>query len=382
MNFTDRLEKLKQEGLLRQRKIVQSPQSSSLVFDGKSYLSFCSNDYLGLANHPELIKTVQQSVTTFGVGGGASHLVCGHASPHEEGERVLAEFVGLPSAIYFSTGYMAAIGAIPALVGKGDAIFSDALNHACLIDGIRLSKAEVHTYPHVDLVALESALQKSTSENKLIVSDAVFSMDGDIAPIPELLALCEKYDAYLYLDDAHGFGVLGEAGRGSLSHFKLQSPRIIYMGTLGKAAGVFGAFIAGSADIVEWLVQRARSYVFTTAAPPMLAESVIKSVQLIQEENWRRDRLKQLIEVLREGLQESQWQLLSSSTPIQPIIVGDNHAVMKVNESLLKEGIWVSAIRPPTVPANTARLRISLSASHTVEDVHKLANALNKLSIH
>lgn len=379
MNFADRLEKLKQEGLLRRRKIVESPQSSSLVFDGKSYLSFCSNDYLGLVNHPDLIKTVQQSASNFGVGSGASHLVCGHSSPHEDVERILAEFVQFPRALYFSTGYMAAIGAIPALVGKGDAVFSDALNHACLIDGIRLSKAEVHTYPHADLAALESALQKSTSENKLIVSDAIFSMDGDIAPIPELLALCEKYGAYLYLDDAHGFGVLGEEGRGSVSYFKLQSSRIIYMGTLGKAAGVFGAFVAASEDIIEWLVQRARSYVFTTAAPPMLAEAVIKSVQLIKEEHWRRDRLKQLIAAIQNGLQDTRWQILPSSTPIQPIIIGDNHQVMKINEALLAQGIWVSAIRPPTVPANTARLRISLSASHTVEDVDRLINTLRTL---
>lgn len=379
MNFAHRLEQLKQEGLLRRRKIVESPQSSSLVFDGKSYLSFCSNDYLGLANHPDLIKTVQQSANNFGVGSGASHLVCGHSSPHEDVEHILAEFIEFPRALYFSTGYMAAIGAIPALVGKGDAVFSDALNHACLIDGIRLSKAEVHTYSHLDLAALKLALQKSTSENKLIVSDAIFSMDGDIAPIPELLALCEKYDAYLYLDDAHGFGVLGEEGRGSVSHFKLQSPRIIYMGTLGKAAGVFGAFIAASEDIIEWLVQRARSYVFTTAAPPMLAEAVIKSVQLIKEENWRRDRLKQLIEVIQKGLQGTRWQILPSSTPIQPIIVGDNHEVMMINEALLAQGIWVSAIRPPTVPANTARLRISLSASHTIEDVDRLINTLRAL---
>jgi 8-amino-7-oxononanoate synthase len=276
---------------------------------------------------------------------------------------------------------MAAIGAIPALVSKGDAIFSDALNHACLIDGIRLSKADIHTYPHGDLIALESQLQKSTSKNKLIVSDTVFSMDGDIALIPKLLVLCEKYDAYLYLDDAHGFGVLGEEGKGSLSHFKVAySPRIIYMGTLGKAAGVFGAFIAGSEDVIEWLVQKARSYVFTTAAPPMLAEAIITSIRLIKDEDWRRQRIQQLITQLQQGMKALDWTLLKSNTPIQPIIVGDNHAVMKLNDALLAEDIWVSAIRPPTVPANTARLRISLSASHTESDVERLVKTLKKLS--
>ena len=381
MNFADRLQALERQGLLRKRKIVEGPQSSTLVLNGRSYLSFCSNDYLGLANHPELIQVVQQSVAKFGVGGASSHLVCGHSSPHEEVEHVLAKFIGLPKALYFSTGYMAAIGAIPALVSKGDAIFSDALNHACLIDGIRLSKADIHTYPHGDLSALESQLQKSTSKNKLIVSDTVFSMDGDIALIPKLLVLCEKYDAYLYLDDAHGFGVLGEEGKGSLSHFKVgYSPRIIYMGTLGKAAGVFGAFIAGSEDVIEWLVQKARSYVFTTAAPPMLAEAIITSIRLIKDEDWRRQRIQQLITQLQQGMKALDWTLLKSNTPIQPIIVGDNHAVMKLNDALLAEDIWVSAIRPPTVPANTARLRISLSASHTESDVERLVKTLKKLS--
>ncbi len=380
MDFDFRLEKLDQDGLTRRRRVVESPQTTSLVVNGKPYLAFCSNDYLGLANHPSLVAAAQRGAATYGVGGASSHLICGHSTPHQILEEALAAFVHLPRALYFSTGYMAALGSIPALVNRGDTIFSDALNHACLIDGIRLSRAEVQTYPHLDMAALEQALAQCQSKNKMVISDAVFSMDGELAPINDLLALCERYDAWLFLDDAHGFGVLGEDGRGSLSHFGVQSPRIIYMATLGKAAGVFGAFIAGEGKMIEWLLQRARSYVFTTAAPPMLATALTESLQLIEKESWRRTRLQELISQLRHGLSDLPWQLAPSALPIQPLMVGDNHTVMRLAEGLLGRGIWVPAIRPPTVPRNTARLRISLSAEHTDKDVSFLITSLRELA--
>jgi 8-amino-7-oxononanoate synthase len=380
-DFESQLEQLDRDGLLRRRRVVEGPQQASLTFDGTPYLSFGSNDYLGLANHPALIGAAQRAVAAYGVGAGASHLVCGHSTPHEALEQALAAFLCLPRALYVSTGYMAALGIIPALVGRGDAVFSDALNHACLIDGIRLSRADVHRYEHLDLTMLEAALSRSKAARKLVVSDAVFSMDGDLAPVSELLALCERYDALLLVDDAHGFGVLGKGGRGILSHFAVGSPRLVYMGTLGKAAGVFGAFVAGEAVLVEWLLQRARTYIFTTAAPPLLAAAVLESLRLIGSENWRRTRLVELIGRLREGLADLPWKLLPSSTPIQPLVIGDNHEAVRLGEALLGQGIWVPAIRPPTVAPGSARLRISLSAAHSLKDVNRLAKALRALAV-
>ena len=380
LDIESRLEELDAAGLIRRRRVLDGPQGAHVHIQGKPCLAFCSNDYLGLANHPALVSAARRGAAMYGVGAGASHLVCGHSAPHEEVEAALADFIRLPRALYFSTGYMAALGTIPALAGRGDALFSDALNHACLIDGTRLSGADVHVYPHMDLAALEHALARCPNRQKLVVSDAVFSMDGDIAPIPEMLALCEHYDAWLLLDDAHGFGVLGEAGRGVLSHFNVQSPRIVYLGTLGKAAGVSGAFIAGDGSVIEWLLQRARTYIFTTAAPPLLAVATLESLRLIELETWRREHLAALIMRLREGLAGLPWRLLPSATPIQPLIVGDNRAVVALSEALLQQGIWVPAIRPPTVPAGTARLRISLSAAHGIEDIDRLLHTLHSLA--
>ena len=380
LDIESRLEELDAAGLIRRRRVLDGPQGAHVHIQGKPCLAFCSNDYLGLANHPALVSAARRGAAMYGVGAGASHLVCGHSAPHEEVEAALADFIRLPRALYFSTGYMAALGTIPALAGRGDALFSDALNHACLIDGTRLSGADVHVYPHMDLAALEHALARCPNRQKLVVSDAVFSMDGDIAPIPEMLALCEHYDAWLLLDDAHGFGVLGEAGRGVLSHFNVQSPRIVYLGTLGKAAGVSGAFIAGDGSVIEWLLQRARTYIFTTAAPPLLAVATLESLRLIELETWRREHLAALIMRLREGFAGLPWRLLPSATPIQPLIVGDNRAVVALSEALLEQGIWVPAIRPPTVPAGTARLRISLSAAHGIEDIDRLLHTLHSLA--
>ena len=360
--------------------MLESAQGVRITVDGQNYLSFCSNDYLGLANHPKIIEALQQGAQQFGAGSGASHLVSGHFGSHQALEQALAEFVGKPAALSFSTGYMANLGAVQALVGRGDTVFADKLNHASLNDAMLLSRAEVKRYRHNDMAQLAEQLAQSVSGRKLIISDAVFSMDGDIAPVPDLLALCEQHDAWLLLDDAHGFGVLGEQGRGVLSHFRLASPRIIYMATLGKAAGVSGAFVAAEAVVIETLLQNARSYIYTTASPPALSVALLQALHILREEDWRRERLQQLIAQLREGLRGLPWTLMQSDTPIQPLLVGANNAVLELSEGLRTRGIWVPAIRPPTVPQGTARLRISLSAAHDAADVVQLIEALHELA--
>lgn len=372
------LDKRKTDGLLRQRRLLDSPQAEHIVANNKHFLSFCSNDYLGLANHPKLIATMQQAAQESGVGSGASNLITGHHRYHDELEKQLAKFVELPAALLFSTGYMANIGVLGALMGRNDAIFADKLNHACLNDGAYFSHAEFHRFPHNDVTALEKLLEASTAKHKLIAADAVFSMDGDIAPIPEYLALCEKYDAYLYLDDAHGFGVLGEHGKGSLSHFKIKSPRIIMMATLGKAAGVAGAFVAGEKVVIDYLIQAAKSYVYSTPAPPALSATLTASVSLIEQGDDLRAHLRSLIDYLKNNLHCKKWQLLPSETTIQPLVVGGNHEALALGEYLQTCGILVPAIRPPTVPVNTARLRISLSAAHSLDDIKALIAAIHQ----
>ncbi|HSI25018.1 MAG TPA: 8-amino-7-oxononanoate synthase [Methylotenera sp.] len=371
------LDRRKADGLLRQRRLLDSPQAEYIVANGQDFLSFCSNDYLGLANHPKLIAALQAAAGDSGVGSGASNLITGHHRYHDELEKILAQFVELPAVLVFSTGYMANIGVLGALVGRGDAIFADKLNHACLNDGGYYSLAEFHRFAHNDVVALEKLLKVSTAKHKLIAVDAVFSMDGDIAPLPDYLRLCEQYDAYLYIDDAHGFGVLGQHGKGSLSHFNLKSPRLIYMATLGKAAGVAGAFVAGQQVVIDYLIQTAKSYVYSTPAPPALSATLIESVKIIEQGDDLRAHLQHLIATFKQHLHLKNWQLLPSETAVQPLIVGSNHAAVGLSEYLQKLGILVPAIRPPTVPVNTARLRISLSAAHTEQDVIKLAEALN-----
>ena len=371
------LDQRKANGLLRQRRLLDSPQAEYIVANGQDYLSFCSNDYLGLANHPKLIATMQVAAGDSGVGSGASNLITGHHRYHDALEKKLAKFVELPAALVFSTGYMANIGVLGALVGRGDAIFADKLNHACLNDGGYYSLAEFNRFAHNDVAALEKLLKISTAKHKLIAVDAVFSMDGDIAPLPDYLRLCEQYDAYLYVDDAHGFGVLGQHGKGCLSHFNLASPRIIYMATLGKAAGVAGAFVAGQQVVIDYLIQTAKSYVYSTPAPPALSATLAESVNLIEQGDDLRTHLQHLIATLKSNLKLKNWQLMPSETAVQPLIIGSNHEAVGLSEHLQKLGILVPAIRPPTVPVNTARLRISLSAAHTEQDVIKLAQALN-----
>ena len=371
------LDQRKADGLLRQRRLLDSPQAEHIVTNDKKYLSFCSNDYLGLANHPKLIAAMQAAVAASGVGSGASNLITGHHRYHDALEKQLAEFVQMPAALLFSTGYMANIGVLGALVGRGDAIFADKLNHACLNDGGYYSLAEFKRFAHNDVGALEKLLKASKAKTKIIAADAVFSMDGDMAPIREYLQLCEQYDAYLYMDDAHGFGVLGEHGSGTLSHFGLKSPRIVMMATLGKAAGVAGAFVAGEQVVIDYLIQTAKSYVYSTPAPPALSATLAEAVKLIENGDDLRANLRQLMATLKQNLKLKNWQLMPSDTAIQPLLVGSNHAALGLSEYLQNKGILVPAIRPPTVPVNTARLRISLSAAHTETDVLKLAQAIN-----
>lgn len=372
------LDKRKADGLLRQRRLLDSPQAEHIVANDKHFLSFCSNDYLGLANRPELIVAMQKAAGDSGVGSGASNLITGHHRYHDELEKRLAKFVDMPAALLFSTGYMANIGVIGALMGRHDAIFADKLNHACLNEGAYLSRAAFHRFPHNDVTALEKLLKESTAKHKLIAADAVFSMDGDIAPIAEYLALCEKYDAYLYIDDAHGFGVLGEHGKGSLSYLKLKSPRIIMMATLGKAAGVAGAFVAGEKVVIEYLIQKANSYVYSTPAPPALSATLSESVRLIEEGDDLREHLQRLIAYLKANLKTTRWHLMPSDTAVQPLVVGGNHEVLALSEYLQNKGILVPAIRPPTVPVNTGRLRISLSAAHSLDDIKQLIAAIHQ----
>ncbi|GHT81005.1 8-amino-7-oxononanoate synthase [Betaproteobacteria bacterium] len=372
---------LDSQHLRRIRRDNTTPCSPHVVIDGEPYTAFCSNDYLGLAGEPRLAAALAAGALQWGAGAGASHLVSGHYTVQHALEQRLAAFVGCERALYFATGFMANSGALPALAGRGDAIFADKLNHASLIDGMLLARADVHRYPHLDLAALERQLARSNAARKLIVSDAVFSMDGDVAPLVELMRLAEQYDAWLYIDDAHGFGVLGPQGRGTLAEAGISSWRLIQLGTLSKAAGVSGAFIAGHADVIEWLMQKTRSYIFTTGTPPALAQALLASLDIIDsdEGNARRAHIAALIERLSTGLRQTRWRLLPSRTPIQALIVGDNAAALKLAAALLEEGLWVPAIRPPTVPAGSARLRISLSAAHGEGDVERLIEAINRL---
>ncbi len=368
------------QSLLRTRRLLQSPQQAEVHVDGCDVVAFCSNDYLGLAADPRLRDAAIAGAALYGVGAGASHLILGHSAAHHALEQALAKFVALPRALLFSTGYMANLGVVTALVGRGDAVFADRLNHASLNDAAQLSRAEFKRYVHGDLAMLERALAANPARRKLVITDAVFSMDGDIAPVAALLELCERHDAWLLLDDAHGFGVLGATGGGVLQHFGIASERIIYMATLGKAAGVFGAFVAGAPAVIEWLLQRARPYVYTTATPPLLAHSLLTSLEIIAAESWRRERLAQLTTQLKQACAGLPWRLLPSDTAIQPLVIGRSDEAMRFADALRTRSLLVPAIRPPTVPEGTARLRISLSAAHQPQHIEKLARALHEIS--
>jgi 8-amino-7-oxononanoate synthase len=376
------LEQRRVAGLTRTRRTLATSQGPHVAIDGRLLLAFASNDYLGLASDPEVVAAAQEGARRWGVGAGASHLICGHAAPHEALEHELADFVApCPGAraLLFSSGYLANLAILCALAGRDDAVFADRLNHACLNDGALLSRADLVRYAHGDADALERRLASSTAAVKLIATDAVFSMDGDLAPLSRLLDLADAHDAWLVVDDAHGFGVLGD-GRGSLAHFGLSSERIVYMGTLGKAAGVAGAFVAAHPAVIETLVQNARAYIYTTAAPALLAEALRTSLLMIRAGADRRHHLGALIARFREGARSLPWRLLPSTTAIQPLIVGDSEAAVALAKALLDRDIFVPAIRPPTVPTGTARLRVSLSAAHTEADVDALLQALFECS--
>ncbi len=345
-------------------------------------LAFCSNDYLGLAGHPEVIAALQRGAATYGVGSGAAHLVTGHSKAHHELEAELAEFTGRPRALLFSTGYMANQGVITALLGRNDHIYQDRLNHASLLDAGLLSRARSRRFPHRDVAALQQQMLQQQSGEALVASDGVFSMDGDIAPLPELVRVCREQGAWLLVDDAHGLGVLGDQGRGSLDHFGLGLADVpVLMGTLGKAFGTFGAFVAGSDELIETLIQGARSYVFTTALPPAVAEATRASLALVRKEAWRRERLQNLIARFRQGAAALGLPLMASETPIQPILAGTAEQALAWSRRLEREGILVSAIRPPTVPEGAARLRVTLSAAHTRGQLDRLLSALARLEL-
>lgn len=364
------------DNLYRQRPLLQSPQGPLVQVDGKAYLAFSSNDYLGLANHPKVVQALQQGAAQWGVGGGASHLVIGHSAPHHQLEEALAEFTGRPRALLMSSGYMANLAVITALVGKGDTVLHDRLNHASLLDGGLLSGARFSRYLHNDLDSLQQRLQRAQG-NTLVVTDGVFSMDGDLAPLPELAAQAKAHGAWLMVDDAHGFGVLGHNGGGLVEQHGLSTEDVpVLVGTLGKSFGTAGAFVAGSEELIETLIQFARPYIYTTSSPPAVASATLTSLKLLQSEHWRREHLRQLIAQFRQSAQALGLQLMDSSTPIQPIIIGDSGQAMAVSARLREQGILVGAIRPPTVPAGSARLRVTLTAAHSAEQVQQLLDAL------
>jgi 8-amino-7-oxononanoate synthase len=375
------LENKKSNHLYRSRKMLESPQSVEPVIDGKKVLSFCSNDYLGLANHPEVIKSFKQAADKYGVGSGSAHLVSGHSVEHHLLEEELAEFIGTERALLFSTGYMANLGVISALCDRHSEIYEDKLNHASLLDAALLSRAKRIRFPHLDMDNLEKRLVNSDNKNKFIVSDGVFSMDGDLAPLNKLVDLANKHNTLLMIDDAHGIGVLGKKGTGVIEHFGLDSKQIpILIGTLGKAFGTAGAFVVGSEELIETLIQKSRSYIFTTAMPAAVAAATRKSLQLLEKESWRREKLQNLIGQFRKGATELGLNLMDSVTAIQPVLVGSSEQALVLSEKLLEKNILISAIRPPTVPEGTARLRITFSATHTEEHVDELLTVLKEIT--
>jgi len=373
-----KLNELSQQGLRRSRRIVDSPQGINLICDGKSVINFCSNDYLGLANHPDVINAFKSAADRYGVGSGSAHLICGHSRAHHALEEELAAFTGRDRALLFSTGYMANMGAISALVGRGDTVLEDRLNHASLLDGGLLSGAKFKRYAHVDTDRLSDLLGTATG-NKLIVTDGVFSMDGDIAPLNALSTVAKQHGAWLIVDDAHGFGVLGANGGGVTEAAGLSQDEVqVLVGTLGKAFGTFGAFVAGSEELIETLINTARTYIYTTALPASVAEATRASLKILRTESWRREKLKALIARFRAGAAQLDLPLMPSSSPIQPVLVGLSEKASIASQYLFEHGFLVSAIRPPTVPTNAARLRVTFSALHEEAHVDQLLEALAK----
>jgi len=378
-NLKKSLRERKKQHRYRTRRITQSPQQIEMKIDGKHVISFCSNDYLGLANNPQTKQASIDAINTYGVGSGSAHLVNGHSLAHHQLEEELADFTGYPCALLFSTGYMANLGLCQALLEKGDYVFEDRLNHASLIDAGLLSDARLQRYLHNDISSLQKKIDKADNDSeKLVLSDGVFSMDGDIANLPALAKICKKTQSWLMVDDAHGFGTLGETGRGSLEHYSMKNTAVpIYMATLGKALGTSGAFIAGSEDLIETIIQQARTYIYTTAMPPAIAEATRCNLQIIKNEPRHLHNLHNNIAYFKQCCNESSLPITMSDTAIQPLIIGDNKKALSISQQLFEQGFLVTAIRPPTVPEGTARLRITLSAKHTHEHIDKLVAALN-----
>lgn len=375
-DLSSRLAQRRADHLYRQRPLLASPQGVQVTVDGRSLLAFCNNDYLGLANHPQVAEAMIEGVRLWGAGGGASHLVVGHSAAHHQLEEALAEFTGRPRALLMSSGYMANIAAITALVGQGDTVLQDRLNHASLLDAGLLSGARFSRYLHNNPQSLTQRLGKATG-NTLVVTDGVFSMDGDVASLPELSTTARQHGAWVMVDDAHGFGCLGATGAGVVEQYGLGLEDVpVLVGTLGKSFGTAGAFIAGSEELIETLIQFARPYIYTTSQPPAVAWATLKSLQLLRDEGWRREHLAALIKRFRDGANALKLQLMDSPTPIQPLLIGDSERALQLSAGLRERGIMVTAIRPPTVPQNTARLRVTLSAAHSEADVDRLLEAL------
>ncbi len=380
-HLADELELLKQQSLYRKRQVVSSPQDVKIEIDGKQVINFSSNDYLGLANHPDVIKSFKKATDKYGVGSGSAHLICGHSQCHHALEQELAEFTGRDRALLFSTGYMANMGVISALLNRGDQVFEDRLNHASLLDGGLLSGARFKRYRHNDLTDLRGKIQDKEGRS-LIVTDGVFSMDGDLALLPELVKVAVDNSAWVMVDDAHGFGVLGETGGGVVEHYGLTQQQIpILMGTLGKAFGTFGAFVAGSEVLIETLIQKARTYIFTTAMPAAIAEATRTSLKLLAADGWRREKLNLLTQRFSMGAKQLGLNLIQSKTAIQPLLIGDNYRTVDISEALLAQGFLVSAIRPPSVPKGESRLRVTFSANHHEQQVDQLLDALDSISL-
>ena len=374
------LERRRAAHLYRRRRVLGSPQEPLVMVDGRELLSFCSNDYLGLASHPQVIEALQRGARRYGAGSGSAHLVSGHSAAHHALEEELAGFTGRERALLYSTGYMANQGVITALLGRGDTIYQDRLNHASLIDGGVLSRARLKRFRHNDVAHLEQQMTGQQDGEAMVAVDGVFSMDGDLAPLPELARCCAQQGAWLLVDDAHGLGVLGREGRGSVDHYGLgQSEVPVLMGTLGKALGSFGAFVAGSEALIETLIQQSRSYIYTTALPPAVAEATRASLRLVCSERERREHLQRLISRFRHEVSGLGLSLMESSTAIQPILAGSAAQALTWSRALESQGILVMAIRPPTVPEGSARLRITLSASHSMAQLERLLEALAEL---
>jgi len=371
------LQQRRAQHLYRSRQVMDGPQGVRVQIDGRQYLSFCSNDYLGLANHPEVAAAFRKGVDKYGCGSGAAHLVIGHSRAHHELEEALAEFVQRPRALLFSTGYSANLGVMSSLLGRGDRVFEDRLNHASLLDAAHMSHARLLRYRHTDSHDLDTCLQAATGGEQLVVTDAVFSMDGDCAPLCELSRLARRHAAWFMVDDAHGLGVLGPQGRGSVAAAGMGIDEVpILMATLGKALGTFGAFVAGDEALIETLIQHARTYIYTTAPPPALACATLAALRRVQLDDWRRAQLQSLVARFRNGAAQLDLSLPDSQTPIQPLPVGTASDAVRFSESLREQGILISAIRPPTVATGSSRLRITLSAAHSETDIDRLLEAL------